>query len=362
MNKVIRAEIEDPARAKEQKKSRPRGGLRPLLKLALFAGGVVAAKAVVRKLREYDLSGKVVLITGGSRGLGLVLAREFAKEGARIAICARDRQELEQARQELVRRGADVFAIPCDVTDRKQIEDTVLAVQMHFGTLDVLVNNAGIIQVGPMESMTHEDYEQAMNVHFWAPLHASLAALPEMGRKRSGRIINIASFGGKTAVPHLLPYSASKFALVGLSEGMRAELLRYGIYVTTVCPALMRTGSHRHAMFKGQHRKEFTIFSLTGAAPGISMSAEHVARAIVAACKRGDAEVLSGWTTKLASTIHGLFPGLTSDVWGTVNRALPGPGGIRTMQAAGKHSETELSPSSLTASIDRAAIRNNEMQ
>src|SRR5262249_10164233 len=155
----------------------------------------------------------------------------------------------EAARRDLAGRGADVFTLPCDITDRKQLEDTVLAVQMHFRSLDVLVNCAGIIQVGPMETMTHEDYEKAMNTHFWAPLHASLAVLPEMGRKRSGRIINVASFGGKSAVPHMLPYSVSKFALVGLSEGMRSELMRHGIYVTTACPGLIRTGSHRHAEF-----------------------------------------------------------------------------------------------------------------
>jgi NAD(P)-dependent dehydrogenase (short-subunit alcohol dehydrogenase family) len=360
MRTITKVELEKP---EEEKRKRRRGSrLHSLMKLVLFAGGVVAAKAVVRKMREYDLSGKVVFITGGSRGLGLVLAREFAKEGARLAICARDSDELDLARDELVMRGADVFTLVCDVTDRKAIEDAVLAVQMHFGTLDVLVNNAGVIQVGPMETMTHEDYELAMNLHFWAPLHASLAALPEMGRRRSGRIINIASFGGKVAVPHMLPYSASKFALVGLSEGMRAELLRYGIYVTTVCPSLIRTGSHKHAMFKGQHKKEYTIFSLTGATPGLSMSAEHVAKQIVAACKRGDPEVLPGAPVRLASALHGLFPGLTTDVWGTVNRALPGPGGIQTMQAAGKDSESNLSPSRATERIDRAAVRNNEMR
>jgi NAD(P)-dependent dehydrogenase (short-subunit alcohol dehydrogenase family) len=340
---------------------RKRRGLPGVVKFALLAGAGMAARALIRKMREYDLNGKVVFITGGSRGLGLVLAREFAREGARIAICSRDKDELESARQDLVMRGADVFAVPCDVTDRKQIEDTVLAVQMHFGSLDVLVNNAGIIQVGPMETMTHEDFERAMDVHFWAPLHATLAALPEMGRKGSGRIVNIASFGGKSAVPHLLPYSASKFALVGLSQGMRAELMRYGIYVTTVCPSLIRTGSHRHAKFKGQHKKEYTVFSQTGSLPGISMSAESVARSIVAACKRGDAEAMPGWPTKLFAGMEGLFPNFTADMWGTVNRALPGPGGIQTMEAAGADSHTVLSPSWATKSIERAAVRNNEV-
>src|SRR5437764_8643165 len=241
-------------------------GRETLMLAAAGAGALVAARALYRRWQEYELKGKTVLITGGSRGLGLVLAREFAAEGARLALCARDAGELDRAREELEARGADVFTVTCDVTDRKQIEDTVLAVQMHFGTIDVLVNNAGVIQVGPMETMTHEDFERAMDVHFWAPLHATIAALPEMIRKRGGRIVNIASIGGKLAAPHLLPYNASKFALVGLSEGMRSELSRYGVLVTTVCPGLMRTGSHLHAQFKGKHRKEYTLFTLTAAA------------------------------------------------------------------------------------------------
>lgn len=333
----------------------------PLLKLALGVGAAMALKAIVRNRRAMDLHGKVVLITGGSRGLGLALAREFALEGARIALCARDHDELERAKRDLVGQGADVFTMPCDLRDRKQIEDTVLAVQMHFGTIDVLVNNAGIIQVGPMETMTHDDYEEAMTTHFWAPLHATLAALPEMGRKKSGRIVNIASIGGKTSVPHMLPYSASKFALVGLSEGLRAELVKHGIYVTTVCPGLVRSGSHLHATFKGQHRKEYTMFTLAGTTPGFSQSADRVARQIVAACKNGDAELLPGLPAKIGTAVHGLFPGLTADLWSVVNRALPKPGGIGTSKVEGKDSQSDMSPSWLTASIERAAVKNNQL-
>lgn len=331
-----------------------------LLLAAASAGALVAARALVRKWREYDLRDKTVLITGGSRGLGLVMAREFAGEGAHVAICARDAEELSRAQADLVKRGASVFSLTCDITDREQVSRMVEAVTSHFGKIDVLVNNAGVIQVGPVEVMTLEDYEEAMRVHFWGPLFTTLAVLPQMRQRREGRIVNITSIGGKVSVPHLVPYSASKFALVGLSEGLRSELAKDGIVVTTVCPGLMRTGSPRNATFKGRHRAEYAWFSISDALPVTSMQAERAARQIISACKRGDAEIVLSIQAQLAVTFHGLFPGLTQDMLGFVNRLLPEPGGIGRARAKGKESASPVSPSWLTALNEQAAVRNNE--
>jgi short-subunit dehydrogenase len=104
-----------------------------------------------------------------------------------------------------------------------------------------------------------------MAIHFWAPFYAMQAVLPQMRERGAGRIVNISSIGGKVAVPHLAPYCASKFALVGLSKAMRIELAKDNIFVTTVCPGLMRTGSHVNAVFKGQNEKEFAWFSIGNA-------------------------------------------------------------------------------------------------
>jgi short-subunit dehydrogenase len=331
--------------------------------LCLAAAGVGAWWAV-RELRTrygYSLHGKTVLITGGSRGLGLVLARELSREGARLVICARDTAELERAFNELSRRGVAVLAVQCDVTDRDQVEGLVQAAYDRFGAIHVLINNAGIIQVGPIELMTMADYEQAMNTHFWAPLNAILAVLPDMRRRGEGRIVNISSIGGKLSVPHLVPYDASKFALTGLSEGMRAELRKDGVYVTTVCPGLMRTGSPVNAEFKGRHRAEYSWFSISDSIPVLTTSAERAARQIIGAVKRGDAEVVLTLPAKLATIVHGLFPGLTADLMAIVNSFLPGPGGIGTQRIKGKDSQSLLSPSLLTLLSDRAAFRNNEM-
>lgn len=320
-------------------------------------GAAVGLRATLS--RRYDFRGRTVLITGGSRGLGLVLARLFAEQGARIALCARDADSLERARVELEARGAEVLARTCDVRDGRQVQALVDEVRRRFGGVDVLVNNAGIIQAGPLESMTDEDFAAAMDTHFWGPLHTVRAVLPDMKARGEGRIVNIASIGGKLAVPHLLPYSASKFALVGLSDGMRAELSRYGVVVTTVCPGLMRTGSPRNADFKGDNEAEYAWFSVSDSLPGFSMNAERAGRKILAAARRGDAELLLGSQAKLGALARALAPNLTAALLAFANRQLPQD--LSPESAKGRDSESPVSRSWLTLLSQRAALRNNEV-
>ena len=328
---------------------------------AIAIGAVALGKYLWRKLTDYDLRGKTVLVTGGSRGLGLVLAREFANQGARVAICARDAEELQQAVDDLEQRGAEAMAIACDVTNVTDVENMMNHIRERFGKIDVLVNNAGTIQVGPMEVMNHEDFEQAMKTHFWGPLNTILAVVPEMRERHDGRIVNISSIGGKIGVPHLVPYSASKFALVGLSKGLNAELRKDGIAVTTVCPGLMRTGSPRNANFKGKHREEYAWFSISDSLPVTSIKAERAARQIVDACKQGRAELIISAQAKLAVTFDAMFPELSAEMLALVNRILPGPGGIGERTAKGRDSKSSWSPSWLTRLTEEAAINNNEV-
>ncbi|HEX3185113.1 MAG TPA: SDR family oxidoreductase [Pyrinomonadaceae bacterium] len=328
---------------------------------AIALGGFALGRLLWRKMKEYDLRDKTVLVTGGSRGLGLVLAREFAANDARVAICARDEQELEQASDDLQSRGADVLAVKCDVTNMTEVEAMMNRVRQRFGKVDVLVNNAGTIQVGPLEVMNREDFEKAMLAHFWGPLNTILAVLPEMRERGHGRIVNISSIGGKIAVPHLVPYSASKFALVGLSKGLYSELRKDGIVVTTVCPGLMRTGSPRNANFKGKHREEFAWFSISDSLPVTSIKAERAARQIVDACKQGRAELIITAPAKMAVKFDALFPELSAEMLALVNRFLPGPGGIGEQSAKGRDSRSSWSPSWLTRLTEEAAMNNNEV-
>ena len=140
-----------------------------------------------REHRLRELRGKTVLITGGSRGLGLALAEEFAQFGAKIAICARDEQELARARQQLEDLGAVVCAVPCDVTKPEEVDNLISSVTRHMGGIDVLVNNAGVISVGPILSQKLEDFQEAMDVMFWGTVHPTLAVLPQMLARGTGR-------------------------------------------------------------------------------------------------------------------------------------------------------------------------------
>ncbi|MCC6491690.1 MAG: SDR family oxidoreductase [Pirellulales bacterium] len=332
-----------------------------LLGLGSLAAGYAAYRAAVSCHRRYNFLGRVVVITGGSRGLGLVLARQLADEGARIAICARDQRELIRAARELEARGVDVLAYPCDLADADQLADFLATVRYELGPIDVLINNAGVIQVGPLETQTDRDFQEALSLHLWAPLRAMEHVLPEMRCRRDGRIVNISSIGGKIAVPHLVPYTASKFALAGLSQGYRAELARYGVYVTTVCPGLMRTGSPRHAWFKGRHREEYAWFSISDAAPFISMSAEAAARKIISACRFGRAAVTLSLPAKLAAAMNALAPELTADLAALAALALPPPGGVGSASIEGTASFSSWSPSLLTLLNERAAVANNQI-
>jgi len=311
------------------------------------------------------------VVTGASRGLGLLLARELARQGCSLIICARDPAELGRAAVQLREDGADVAAVACDVTADDAPSRLVQAALDRHGRLDIVISNAGIIQVGPVQEATPEHFQTALDIMALAPARLALAALPVMQKQRHGRIVTIASIGGKLGVPHLLPYSTAKFAAVGFSEGLRAELGRGPVTVTTVVPGLMRTGSHLQARFTGQADKEFTWFGLGASMPLLSMDAERAARQIVGAIRERRAEIILTPAGQVVSRVADLAPGLTSGVLHLVQRlALPAPSGPAGGAGGGEGTPgQELEPAFSRKAFDRltalgrtAADRFNERQ
>jgi NAD(P)-dependent dehydrogenase (short-subunit alcohol dehydrogenase family) len=335
--------------------------LAPPIGAATAVGVGIGSVALLRWLRAADLRGAVVLITGGSRGLGYALAEEFARHGARLAICARGDEGLTLAASRLREQGAEVVPIRCDVGDRAQVNRTVAWVEERLGPVDVLVNNAGIMTVGPLEAQTAADFDEAMRVMYWGVVNTTLAVLPGMRERRAGRIVNITSIGGKVSVPHLLPYGSAKFAAVGFSEGLHAEVAKDGISVTTVVPGLMRTGSYVNAFFKGRNQAEYTWFSLSDSVPPAAISVRRAARQIVWAARTGRAELVISLPAQVLARIHGLLPGITTRLLGLANRLLPQPGGIGTQRAIGRQSETPLTQSFVTGLSQRAMERYNQL-
>jgi NAD(P)-dependent dehydrogenase (short-subunit alcohol dehydrogenase family) len=331
--------------------------------IALAGAGLLAAREIRRRLAPDDLAGQTALVTGGSRGLGLLVSRELARAGCNVAICARDPDELARARDDLAGPGREVETVVCDVSDQVQTRRMVDRVTARFGQIDIMVNNAGVIQVGPLEDQTLDDFRMAMDVMYWGVVHASLAVLPQMRARGSGRIVNVTSIGGKVAVPHLLPYSSAKFAAVGFSEGLAAEVAKDGITVTTIVPGLMRTGSHLHALFKGDQEAEYGWFSLGASLPFVSMDAEHAAEQIVQAIRRRESVRCLGVTAALATRFHGLFPGTTVELLGLVNRLLPRPTATPAGAVPGYEARSRLASQVIEAATTlgrKAAERFNE--
>jgi short-subunit dehydrogenase len=311
----------------------------------LVAAGTLAAAILTARRAPDDIRGEVALVTGASRGLGLLLARELAGLGCPLVICARDAAEVERAASDLRAMGAEVTTVACDVTDEAAPQLLIDTALQRYGRLDILVSNAGIIQVGPVQAAQASHFETALGTMALAPARLALAALPVMRRQGHGRIVTIASIGGKVSVPHLIPYCTAKFAAVGFSEGLRAELGRGPVTVTTVVPGLMRTGSHLQARFTGQAGKEFTWFSLGASLPLVSMDAERAARQIVTAVRQRRAEIILTPAGQLVSRAAGIAPGLTSELLHLVQRlALPAPAGQPDTPAAEGTPGHELRP------------------
>ena len=336
------------------------------MRLRKLIGFGMAAATAVRHLAQgngaYSFSRRNVVITGGSRGLGLLMAKEFAEQGASVALLARAQDELAEAERRLRQITSSVMTVTVDVTLREDAQLAVDQVRRKLGAIDVLVNNAGTMVVGPYETMTLDDFRDSLETHFWASYFMTEAVLPDMRRQRSGRIVNISSIGGVIGVPHLVPYCVGKFALTGYSESIRAELAQYGVRVTTVCPGLMRTGSPPNALFRGKHGAEYAWFSTAAAMPGISMSARRAARSVVLACQRGRARLILTVPANLAVYANALTPRATAAAMELTARLLPSAEGGTREARSGRQSARASQRTSWFESMNRkAAFENNEI-
>ena len=330
---------------------------------ALLATAAVGLAAGVLGRRRYSFAGKVVLVTGGSRGLGLVMARQLVREGATVVLMARDRAELARAAGSISRRE-QVLVSPGDVAVAADCQRVVADTLARCGRLDVLVNNAGVIVSAPVETTTVDDFRTLMDVHFWGTLHMTRAALPLLRRQPGARVVNICSIGGRIPVPHLSAYCASKFAQGALSAVLSEELRPHGVTVCTVYPGLMRTGSHLNARFRGDVAREFAAFALASGLPGVSMSAARAATQILSAVRRGRAEAIVPFTVRQVARLAALAPNSALSMLGLVNRALPdGSGGSRFEPMAPVRGEQVPLNAVVRAAVvlnERAATRNNE--
>lgn len=187
------------------------------------------------------LSGTIVVITGATSGIGRETAREFAATGATVVIAGRRKDRLQELVGEIETKGGQALAVPTDVSDQSQVEELINTAIRHFGRVDVLVNNAGVAIASRFEQMALEDFRRLMDVNFWGAVYACRAVVPQMRKQRGGVILNVSSIFGKRGMPFETAYCASKFALAGFSEALRAELMSENIDVCTIFPGAVET-------------------------------------------------------------------------------------------------------------------------
>jgi 2-dehydro-3-deoxy-L-rhamnonate dehydrogenase (NAD+) len=185
------------------------------------------------------LAGKTGLVTGAGRGIGLAIARRLAADGARVALLDRDQPAVEGAAREL---GAEALPLVADVTRGSEVEAAVRGVVERWGRLDIMVNNAGITgRSFPIWELADEDWERVLRVDLTSVFLCCRAAVRVMRRQRAGRIVNIASIAGKEGNPTLVPYSAAKAGVIGLTKALAKEVATEGILVHAVAPAVIET-------------------------------------------------------------------------------------------------------------------------
>lgn len=305
----------------------------------------------------------LALVLGGSRGLGLLIARELLTRGHRVVITARDTDELDRARAQLEHQG-QVFVRTCDVRDRQGVRDLVDELEEQVGPIEVLVTVAGVIQVAPLESLTVEHFDEAVDTMLWGPVHAAMTVLPAMRRRGRGCIATITSIGGMVSPPHLLPYATAKFGAVGFSDGLAAALMGSGVTATTVVPGLMRTGSQERAEFGGNADQEYAWFAPAASLPLVSVDARRAARRIVDGVLSGRPIVVLTPLAWVGIRVRGLAPGTTTRLMGVANRLLPsGPahGGDRLVEGSSARARlASRTVDALTVLGRRATQRNNE--
>jgi len=257
-----------------------------------------------------NFKNKVVVITGASSGIGEAAAEKFAKKGANIVLVARRKDKLEEVEKKLAKYSIKTLLQVCDVSDKEQVKQMYEKVIDTFSQIDVLVNNAGFVIYGKVKELSIEDIESQMQTNYFGMINCTKYFLPHFLKQNSGHMVNVASVGGSFGVPGIASYCATKFAMLGFSEGLHHELHGTNVGVTVVSPIMVKTALFDHPSFKNFTRR----------ATGISLSSETVANAIIKAANSRRLEIVVPSIVRIGIWFKQTFPFLINPIIGTAFR------------------------------------------
>lgn len=256
-----------------------------------------------------SFKGKTVVITGASSGIGAASCIEFAKRGANLALVARRKEKLEELEKTLAEFGISTLVCECDVSDKSQVKKMGSQVMEKFGRIDVLVNNAGFAIYGAVSDLTIEEIESQMQTNYFGMVYCTKIFLPKMLEQKSGHVVNVASVAASFGLPGIASYCASKFAMLGFSEGLKHELKGTGIGVTVVSPIMVKTSFFDHRSF--EHMPKYSPTAL---------SAKTVAKAIVSAASSPRLEIIVPPAIRCAVWVKQTFPYVINPILGSMFR------------------------------------------
>lgn len=251
-----------------------------------------------------DFKNKIVLITGASSGIGKQTAIEFAKRGANLILVARRKDILESVADELKKFHVPILVCQCDVSNKEQVKEMSKTVLEKFDTVDILVNNAGFAIYGSVSELSIDEIESQMETNYFGMVYCVKNFLPAMLEKKSGHIVNVASVAASFGLPGIASYCASKFAMLGFSEGLKHELKNTGIGITVVSPIMVKTAFFDHPSFKKMPK-----FSL-------SLNPKSVANAILKASNSPRLEIITPSVVRGAVWFKNTFPYLVNPILG----------------------------------------------